>query len=441
MLSVRNAIISASLLFVMSLGFTVLNMMQSPDSEGYGTDSFGTRGLGYRGMFETLDELNIPVSRQFAPPIVEKLPEGSLVFLGPDPIIVGTEPTYLRDLQQWVQDGGRIVVAPSVAKRFMTQARLAQFKVPPQTVLQTLGLEGFEQSITFDTDSEAESDHRDRSLRRDAEEVASDFFEALNALAPTLQKISVTVTGDWDSIDGHVNELTIPGEGFNTFTPGAEPTGAILWTDGQAEPRVLAARFARGRGEIVVVSDPILFSNRLIAKSDNSVLAAYVLTPDGQPVTFDEFYHGLGVRGNPLYLLTRLSYAATTLGILVALGLWVWREAIFPGPPLPDETVRRRDIGEYIHAMARFFIEGGAGRNRLLQELKTGVLRQISIDSGLPPETGDIERIAAAVARKDPQRSTRLLETARAVDDALASGKTLSEKQTQDAMRRISACL
>ena len=73
MLSVRNAIISASLLFVMSLGFTVLNMMQSPDSEGYGTDSFGTRGLGYRGMFETLDELNIPVSRQFAPPIVEKL--------------------------------------------------------------------------------------------------------------------------------------------------------------------------------------------------------------------------------------------------------------------------------------------------------------------------------------------------------------------------------
>jgi len=91
--------------------------------------------------------------------------------------------------------------------------------------------------------------------------------------------------------------------------------------------------------------------------------------------------------------------------------------------------------------MARFFIEGGAGRNRLLQELKTGVLRQISIDSGLPPETRDIERIAVAVARKDPQRSTRLLETARAVDDALASGKTLSEKQTQDAMRRISACL
>lgn len=444
MLSVRNAIFSASLLFVMAIGFSVLNMMKPPDSAGYGSDSYGTRGRGYRALFETLDELNITVTRQFAPPIAADLPTGSLVLLGPDPIIVGTEPTYLHDLQQWVQDGGRIVVAPSVVNGFMTQARLDQFEEPPATVLETLGLPGFQHSLQARGTAETVPRRRERGVRRDVEEIADDFFEELNAAAPMRQQIPVTVSGDWDIIDRNVAELTVPAAGFNTFTlaeTAEPPTGSITWAVGQAEPQLVAARFPRGLGEIVVISDPILFSNRLMAESDNSLLAAYVLTPAGGPVNFDEFYHGLGVRGSPLYLLTRLSYAATTLGILAALGLWVWREAIIIGPSLADQTVGRRDVGEYVQAMARFFCEGGKGRNRLLRELKTGVLRQISTDAGLPPDTGDLDQIAAAIERTDPKRSTRLKAAATAIDDALASGNILSEKQTQDAMRRISACL
>ena len=68
--------------------------------------------------------------------------------------------------------------------------------------------------------------------------------------------------------------------------------------------------FARGKGEIVIVSDPRLLANALLAKADNSVLAVNLLAPHGETVVLDEFYHGLSVRGNALYLFTRPGYAA-----------------------------------------------------------------------------------------------------------------------------------
>ena len=51
MLSVRNAVLAASLLLIVAVVSSVVTMMQTPDSDGLGHDSFGTRGGGYRGLY------------------------------------------------------------------------------------------------------------------------------------------------------------------------------------------------------------------------------------------------------------------------------------------------------------------------------------------------------------------------------------------------------
>ena len=48
----------------------------------------------------------------FAPPDARTALDETLVLLGPDPQIVGFEPSYLHKLLPWVEQGGRIVVAP-----------------------------------------------------------------------------------------------------------------------------------------------------------------------------------------------------------------------------------------------------------------------------------------------------------------------------------------
>ncbi|HIK94746.1 MAG TPA: DUF4350 domain-containing protein [Planctomycetes bacterium] len=442
MLSVRNAVVAATILLVLSILTSLLSMVREPDSDGMGNDSFGTQGHGYRGLFETLDELEVEVNREFAPPDSARLAAGTVVFLNPAATIVATEPTYLTALLSWVNEGGRIVVALSDLDDFRMKMMLAQMKETPPTFLDAIDLQGVGLIGGESAVDKRRIARRRRSgnSSRDAESIAGDMLDMMNAPLRLLQDVTVTVEGDFKDVHGVVNRLTVPADGVASLVCDQPPDGSVTWTVGD-EVRILAARFKRGAGEIVVISDPLLLTNRLIARSDNSILAARLLAPSGQSVLFDEFYHGLGVRGQPLYLLTHLSYASATIGILIVLGLSTWRKAVFPGPPLPDDRVRRRDIREYVNAMARFFSEGNRGRGRLVEELRNGVLRQLSIEMGLPPDTTDVDRIATVMARKEPQRAKLLRDATQSVNQAIQSRRRWSQSETLDTMRRMSACL
>ena len=441
MLSVRNAVLAAVGLLVLSIVASLLTMVREPDSEGMGNDSFGTRGYGYRALFEMLDELDVAVTREYAPPNPEHLQTGTIVFLKPAHLIVATEPSYLTRLQSWVNEGGRLVVAPDRSDDAMTQMTLAQLSAPTPDFLSSIGLN---QVRLLGGGNESERSarlNRSRKGPRSAEGMAEDIFSAINDVAPPLREVEVQVEGDFPELDDVIGRLTLPAEGVASLQCDQPPDGSLVVVSADKSAQMLVARFERGAGEIIVVSEPLLLTNRLLSQSDNSILAARLLAPEQQSVVFDEFYHGLGVRGQPLYLLTRLSFASTTIAILLTLGLSTWRKAVIPGPPLADDPVRRRDIREYIHAMANFFAEGGQGRRRLVEELRNGVLRQLNIETGLPPDSTDVERIAAAISRKDGPRAKLLLKSTQSVDEALQSRKRWSQSETLDAMQRMSACL
>ena len=446
--SVRSIILLSVLIFGVSIVIACLSLLEPPDSGGRGGDTYGTRGHGYRALFETLEELEVPVHRQLAPPTPTLDTNQTLVFLAPQENLTKVEPAYIQALKQWLHRGGRIVVAAAQpgygGEDDKTLRPEDENKMPLPDVFESLELVGVSITrIREEVPEEEDSPPRqDEPPKGNFEEFTDTILEAWTNRPVPVRVVPVHVTGTLSRLRGLVSSISVPGDEVGTLEFGEHvPAGTLSYFDGDEVERHLVAHFPRGDGEIFVVSDSSLFTNRFLARGDNSVLAVHLLSHDGRRVVFDEFYHGLSVRGNPLYLFTRPGYAAVTISVLLLVGIWTWREAVFLGPPLPDDEFRRRDIGEYIDAMARFFCRGRRSHAFLLREVRDGVLHHLCQEVGLPLETHNTDTIVAALARRNPQRATRLEQTLVAVDACLADSQASGESHTAQLMQRITACL
>lgn len=448
--SVRSIILLAVFIFVVSIGIASLSLLRTPDSGGWASDSYGTRASGYRGLFETLSELRIESRRQLPPPVSQMPTDHTLVFLAPHRNLVGVEPAYLEALNDWIRRGGRVVVGPAAFEHGGGGAedRQDEPEVELPDVLDTLGLPSVSilpvdiATGSGPTPIPPGDARRVRRQRRSLDELPEALLDAWTARPPPIRPTAVKAEGALSGLGGLVESLVIPGDVVHTVASDVdEPTGRITFADADDVHHALVADFPRGEGEIVVIGDPLLLANRFLAHADNSVLAVHLLSPERGPVIFDEFYHGLSVRGNPLYLLTRPGYAAVAVAVLLAISAWTWREAVFLGPPLPDESSRRRDIGEYVQAMARFFRRAPTSRPFLVREVRDGVLYALCQEIGLPPQTHEKDAIVAAIARRDPDRAAQLERVLGDIDDRLAHPQHWSETQTYLAIQRITACL
>ncbi len=435
--SVRSLIQIAVLIAVLCLIAVWLSLFQTPDSGGMGRDTYGTREAGYRAIFETLGELGVEVDRQLRPP--HPAPENrTIAFLNPDPQIAGVEPRYLKNLLPWVEGGGRLVVAVRAATPLdLKLSQLSQSPTELPTILETLGLKG----VKFERANHEAEFQKLQQEHDEEDDFSKSFLKELNRELVPPRVVVVDCTGTLADWQKDVSELALPGDAEQTLVwEKTEPAGQISYFTEDGEERIVAAEFPRGKGAILVV-DEGLFRNRLLPQQDNSVAAAYLLSPRGEPVVFDEFYHGLGVRGNPFFLLTLPGYAAIALGLLLWIGLDSWRKASLLGPPLPDEPHSRRDIGEYISAMGRLFAKGAKARAFLIRQIRAGVLRELNTGYALPPETQDVDLVANLIERRNPARARQLREAVAEADRLAEWPGRLTEAQTLDAMRRLAACL
>jgi hypothetical protein len=389
-------------------------------------------------VFETLKELNVPVSRGVWPPSSDPN-AATIVLLAPDPQLVQFEPKYLTALKSWVERGGRLVVAP----QHLTEGKHRYDDGLPgeRDILKLLGIN---ESVTL-VEKEASQEVLQNGGRRSWDDDSSLPEEAWNAWTrkkPTPRTFEVEASGTLKELVADIHHVAAPGDEFRVLQTGAqEPAGSLEIKSGDAAKSLLAAAIARGKGEIVVVSDPALLSNFLLARSDNSVLAAKLLAPGGMPVDFDEYYHGLAVRGNPLYLLTRPSFAAVAIGIVLVIAVTAWRSAIFLGPPLANAEKSRRDIQEYIRAMGSFFSRGPGHRRFLVQEIRDGVLHELCEQLHLPPHTTDVETIASALNRRDPHRAATLRKTLSEVDTRLEHFGEYPRASFLSSTQQLAGCL
>ena len=468
--SPRSAITIAVLLFVVVIATATLSTLAPPDSGGVGRDSYGVEAHGYRGLFDTLAALGIPAVRQLAPPSPQ-VPGATFVLLGPSRTILGYNSTYLTSLRPWVEQGGRLVVA-ATPKNWQVQSDAGDDSgksptrqrgpednpvVRPMMLPEILGLDGVVIEDRGSSLPGATPPDDDSSLiargRRAVEEGLAGAGERKIWLS------DVVSSGNWLSLSAEVRQIALPvdrrcaivitppASGLPALKPvatlcttGAGGAAAETPAGTSADGRMIAGEFAVGKGSIVVIADPSFLANRYLGEADNAVAAVRIVAPRGERVVIDEFFHGLGPRGNSLSLLTRPGYAVLALGLLGAVLLTVWREGTRLGPPIADRPVSRRGIGEYLDAMGHLLSRGRRDRAGIVREVRDGVLRELNIRVGLPPEHVDLDQLQGKLARRDPIRARHVVDTIRAVDRDVGRSDW-STSHTLNTIRRLTACL
>jgi hypothetical protein len=425
----HNLLLGFGALFLLGLILAVASLTRPNDSGGIGRDSYGVRGDGFRGVYELLEEVGVPVRRELYPFADDEQVEKDLtvVLIDPSPGFTARQPAYLEKLADWVRRGGRVVVAPPdrETRRRFNQSGPRDGDVIDADLMESLGLGGVE--------------------------VAGDYGQGLlpadeSALPPD----TLDLFTEWDGQRKTVS-LAVPA-GSRVWIEGVErKLDPVLGytvaeqVDGQAPATppgaAFAARFPLGKGEVVVVAEPTLFSNSLLGLQDNSVAAVRLLSPEGGPVAIDEHFHGLSIRGNSLYVLTRPGFAAIAVGVVAAAAVGAWRTSVSLGPPVETAAKPRRDLREYVEAMGRLLTRGTDSRAFLLGEVRQGTLEELGRRLRLPSLTPSPAAVAAAIARRDRPRAERFTAAIDAIDQRLASRRRLGAKETTQLMNEVTRCL
>lgn len=399
-----------------------------------GTDTYGTLPSGQRGLFEVLQKLNLPVERGLAPTDRMLSEASAVVFWNPDSDLIRTEPGRFTRIRNWIEQGGIVIAAPShEATKTRTLRSPKDLTARDTDLLTELGIRGLiAQPVSTGIETTATTTP-----------TMTEYYVVEKRRTNTYASVSVDAEGDLSELGAVVRTLTVPDQDFYVFdeTPATErPSGRITWNQPADTSHTVVAVYRIGNGEVLLVSDHRLFENRLVAKTDNPILAAHLFARAPGLIVFDEFYHGLTIRGNPFWLLLQFPYGLIALLVLVAALLRVWRRSVFLGPPLAEAPALRRTLQEYVDAMARMFRRSD-NRKFLLHELREGVLRAIRVQKHLPHERKNVDSIAAVLERKEPDRARRLRAAVENADALVNNSQQISETEMVMAARELNRCL
>ncbi|MFW5733434.1 MAG: hypothetical protein ACOCWR_00075 [Oceanidesulfovibrio sp.] len=255
---------------------------------------------------------------------------------------------------------------------------------------------------------------------------------------------AVIPRGELGSLWQGLETVAIPDETQVLLPPEEdepEPDGVLALEAHNGTTAYLAAAYRKGEGLVVVVADPVLFINAMLAEPGAAYTALGPLHRAGVQgaVVFDEFFHGLSVRGRPMWLLTRRPYGLVALALILAVAMWCWRSGSRLGPPLPPVEPTRRTVDEYLEAMSGLFLRGDK-QAFLAQELKAGALWWLGRRHRLGYGRENLEAVTKAMARRDPDEAERL-ENAVHELETLAAQRKPPIKRLVAAARELTRCL
>ncbi|MCA1630309.1 MAG: DUF4350 domain-containing protein [Acidobacteria bacterium] len=205
------------------------------------------------------------------------------------------------------------------------------------------------------------------------------------------------------------------GIGMGRAEDYAEPDAPVLnFTD---ERGALVAEFTRGRGRVVVLSDPFIVANNGISRADNLQLATNLIASGGGLIAFDEYHQGRGAAHNQL-----LSYFAGTpvvamfaQGFLIA-AVVVWSRGRRFARPLPAPRPDRRSKLEFVASMAELQQRARAF-DLAIENIYSRTRRALARYGGTDPAAAP-EEIASAVAARSGTDRARLEQLLRECEDA-----------------------
>ncbi len=139
------------------------------------------------------------------------------------------------------------------------------------------------------------------------------------------------------------------------FAPSRRGARTLLGVHG----RLVAIEWRVGRGSVIAVTAPDVFSNAVLAHVQNARFAYDVLAGNG-PLLFDERVHGYATGTSMWSVLPKSVHAAVWIALAV-LALAVIGGLFRSAPPLALEPPRPRDSSAYIASMAALLRRARAG--------------------------------------------------------------------------------
>ncbi|HEV7905707.1 MAG TPA: DUF4350 domain-containing protein, partial [Pyrinomonadaceae bacterium] len=382
----------------------------APDRSTLNGNASGTRAL-----YEFLEESGERVMRwRDAPAALARAPEKArpATFVVVGAVRVGFKEEEVKSLLEWVEAGGRLVVIDRAPHASLVESDewsiVPNIVVPPQFDVRADDAESLTRDtppltptqptlLTRDIERIAPSRFASRLLaarkerQENANEASTDGTEAPVVVEDEPAASSNENAADEATAGGNTNAddeewmnedeqpppppkpLPSGATKGTTVSPGdPRPTataGRIDYMRTEAAPSPLPATapvyhvsdeggallvdFARGRGRIVVLSDPFIVANRGITRADNLQLAANIITQAGGLIAFDEYHQGRGATHNQLaaYFAGTPVLAMCAQLFLLAVAV-VWTRGRRFARPLPAPRIDRRSKLEFVASMA-----------------------------------------------------------------------------------------
>jgi hypothetical protein len=323
----------------------------SPDRSTFNSGATGTQAL-----YDFLDESGQQVMRwreSTSSLLVLSDPKPStLVVIGP--LQVAYTNREARDLMQWVESGGRLVVVdrnpnPSL---LAPDSEWLISSDPLGYPLSDLDPNNFEQMTSGMASLKPA---QPTALARNVDSVMPSRFMGAITFAPR--------TPDTRPTPDEVEALTDDEEQDFESQPPAEaetPTGATKDERSTApvvhvgEKRgALLVDYPYGKGRIVLLSDPYIVANNGISRADNLLLALNAVAASGGMIAFDEFHQGRPATHNELFRYFSGTPVLAICAQLALIGLAVvWSQGRRFARPLPLPQVDRRSKLEFVASMA-----------------------------------------------------------------------------------------
>ncbi|MEO6912786.1 MAG: DUF4350 domain-containing protein [Candidatus Baltobacteraceae bacterium] len=307
----------------MALTYARIATVQTQPSSTF--SSYDTGRNGYRALYELLRAERILADRFERPVGLLDHSVGTLILSSPS-AAAPIDRNDLVALKQWVRSGGRVVVLDT------------EYGGPGDAVL---GLPSTQRAPGSNT--------------------AQPIFAI-----PETYRVR-TVRGAFDG----------------SFPFAAAPKAIPLLATSRG---IVALEFPLGRGQVVAITDPTIFSNSSLAQSDNARFAYNLLAGTNGAVAFDERIHGY-VRDTSFWeaLPQQVHWGIYLLGVAIGLGLIGANLRFAPAISLarPDE----RDSSAYISSMATLLARGRATR-QALSDCAEAALRVARRRFGLSERTG-----------------------------------------------------
>lgn len=435
----RPAVVATVLVSMMLIGVLVsaIGVWQPPGPSQNALHSYSGRPIGFRALYETLEELGTPVSRSWATPDTLFQGRKRILLLQPDLYLLEREKRYLDHFEDWLMNGGEVVIVSRDLSFIEDNPRFWDDEESQDRAEQTIGSDRLPSVLGIDGLRVEPVYHEDESDDIGEERARGGY---LDIAAPPEFEYEPTYEGTFKPLEKTAQTLDLPSERLRWFEgePVDRAAGQIT-IDADVGVVPIALDFARGRGRVVLVAEPTLFNNIGLGSGDNAALAFHLAAGENdRPVVFDEYYHGALMGLGPVALLGIFPYGAIGAFVLFATLLWAWSNGVRFGPPMDAPPESRRNILEYVDAMARLFRRGGkrafvlrVNREGLLDELR----RELRLPNGSP---SDIVR--RRLRQANEARGRRLDEVLNEVDRALVSARHLSETELNHFQERLETC-